>query len=426
MSNETRHVGIRVARAIVCCLLSIPFAAPAVEQPSAGDVQALYESRRWFELRDAIAGRRVDPLYEGAVAVAFNQTAAAERALKLTLDRAATPAQANDARGLLAILYLRAGRSGDAARLLDDILAAAPDRVDVAQMRATYGAWRGRPNLRIAARRRASVPCSVDASGVRIPLIVNGQPVRWQLDTGASISVLSAAEARMLGIEPHGPAGRVGDFAGGEAPAQTGVARRVVLGGTELRDVTMLVLPDAQPPWTDAAPGSRGAIGLPMILALGSVHWTRTGTCIMPAPNSNPRQETANMVLDWFTPVTRVQFQGTPLDLMLDTGNVGGSQLWERFAREFAPLLAARGQPGTKRLTQVGGAAEHAVVVLPELRLRVAGFDTMLSPANVFRAPVGQEPLHGNLGLDLLREADAVTIDFRAMSLTLHRLVAAP
>jgi predicted aspartyl protease len=196
MSNETRHVGIRVARAIVCCLLSIPFAAPAVAQPSAGDVQALYESRRWFELRDAIAGRRVDPLYEGAVAVAFNQTAAAERALKLALDRAATPAQANDARGLLAILYLRAGRSGDAARLLDDILAAAPDRVDVAQMRATYGAWRGRPNLRIAARRRASVPCSVDASGVRIPLIVNGQPVRWQLDTGASISVLSAAEAR--------------------------------------------------------------------------------------------------------------------------------------------------------------------------------------------------------------------------------------
>jgi hypothetical protein len=45
----------------------------AVAQPNDPSLQELYERHRWFELRDAIAGRKVPPLYTGAVAAAFNR-----------------------------------------------------------------------------------------------------------------------------------------------------------------------------------------------------------------------------------------------------------------------------------------------------------------------------------------------------------------
>jgi len=421
MPKPTRSLRTTIACVVQPWLLSVPVIVLAIVRTVAGDdMRTLYDGHRWFELREAIAGRTVDPLYEGAVASAFNDPAAAARALKRAMARAATPVQANDARGLLAIQYIRAGRSADAAPLLEAILAAAPDRDDVSQLRATYGVWRGRPNLEVAARRRASFPCTTGGRGVRIPLTVNGHHVRWQLDTGASISVLSVSEARMLGIDPQGPVGRVGDFAGGQASAQTGVARRVVLGGIEMRDVTMLVVPDSQPPWTDAESGTRGAIGLPMVLAIGSIQWTSAGTCTVPATDGDRHQETSSLVFDWFTPVARIHWDHASLDMMLDTGNEAGTQLWARFARQFAPLLAAHGRPETRRLTQVGGSRMFEVTLISELKLRIGGIDTVLSPAIVYPPPVGNEALHGNLGLDLLRRADAVTIDFKSMAIALR------
>jgi hypothetical protein len=58
--------------------------------------------------------------------------------------------------------------------------------------------------------------------------------------------------------------------------------------------------------------------------------------------------------------------------------------------------------------------------VIPEVRLRVGGFDSVLHPANMFSKPVGNDPQHGNLGLDVLSQAAEVTLDFEAMSLTVR------
>ena len=128
----------------------------------------------------------------------------------------------------------------------------------------------------------------------------------------------------------------------------------------------------------------------------------------------------ANLVFDWFTPIARVRFEGAWLELMLDTGNTGGSQLWERFSRDFPALVSERGRKGVKRLTQVGGSRELEAIVIPELRVRIGGFDTVLQPATVFPKPVGNDLRHGNLGMDLLSQASTVTIDFPTMSMTLQ------
>ena len=126
-----------------------------------------------------------------------------------------------------------------------------------------------------------------------------------------------------------------------------------------------------------------------------------------------------NLAFDGATPLIRVQYSGQPLEFVLDTGNQGGTQLWERFARDFPDVVSA-GRKSTKQVQQIGGSTEQQIVAIPELGLRVGGFDALLQPANVFSLPIGNELQHGNLGFDVLIQANEVTIDFRAMSVTVR------
>jgi len=118
--------------------------------------------------------------------------------------------------------------------------------------------------------------------------------------------------------------------------------------------------------------------------------------------------------------VTRVHCAGKELDFILDTGNQTGTQLWKRFAEDFAPLLKQSGTRGRQTVTQVGGSHEWETIVLPQIKLRVGGLDTILQPASVFSKPVGDDFHHGLLGMDVLSQAREVRIDFQSMTLQLR------
>ena len=59
-------------------------------------------------------------------------------------------------------------------------------------------------------------------------------------------------------------------------------------------------------------------------------------------------------------------------------------------------------------------------MALPALPLTLGGFSTTLKPADVFLKPIGDEFHHGNVGMEVLSRASAVTIDFRAMRLVVR------
>ena len=163
-----------------------------------------------------------------------------------------------------------------------------------------------------------------------------------------------------------------------------------MIGDAELRNVPMLVFPDSQPPWNEKPPGRRGTIGIPVAVALQAIHWTARGTCQVGPNRDHTAKAAANLAFDGMTPVTRAQIDGTSLELVLDTGNQGGTQLWSRFTRDF-PALIQGGREGTKRVNQIGGSTEHRIVVIPKIRLRVGGFESVVQPANVFSPPIGND-----------------------------------
>jgi predicted aspartyl protease len=399
--------------------------ALAAQSGANASMENLYLTHRWFELRDAIAGKPVPPLYSGAVATAFNRDADAERDLRLAIREAPTKNRANDVRELLLSIYMRTGRSADAVRLLDEAVAAAPSQDDIKNLRSAFMPLANSPDQSATVGRGQPFQCTVRDDGVFLPITVNRKPVEWLFDSGASNAALTETEARTLGIAVSSVSAKVGDFAGGTASMRTGIADRITIGDAELRHVPVLIFPDTQPPWNDQPPGKRGAIGLPPILALQGIRWTKSGTCSV-GPDSGSRAVSSaagsapqNLAFDGSTPVIRVQMDSKPLDFVLDTGNQGGFQLWERFGFDF-PALTRSGRRTTTSVEQIGGSTNRDVVEIPELHLTVGGFDTLIRPARLFSKPIGTEFQHGNIGMSVLSQAAEVRIDFRAMTVSLR------
>jgi hypothetical protein len=123
--------------------------------------------------------------------------------------------------------------------------------------------------------------------------------------------------------------------------------------------------------------------------------------------------------LDGLSPVTRVECEGKPTDFIFDTGNQAGTELWSRFATDFAATVTARGKKGTMIETEIGGSTEREVIRLPELRLRVGGFNVLLKSPPVLSKPVGDDFHHGLLGMDALSQAREVHINFEGMTVQL-------
>lgn len=128
----------------------------------------------------------------------------------------------------------------------------------------------------------------------------------------------------------------------------------------------------------------------------------------------------ANLRYDRSNVITEAEFAGGTLEFLLDTGNQAGTQLWERFGQDFEPLVKERGRKGSVRVTQIGGATDRDIILIPGIRLKIGGKDTNLGEGKLFSRPVGDDRFHGLLGMDILSQAADVTIDFRSMTLTLR------
>jgi hypothetical protein len=119
--------------------------------------------------------------------------------------------------------------------------------------------------------------------------------------------------------------------------------------------------------------------------------------------------------------VAEVQFEDTNLRFSLDTG-AEVTYLYPPFAAAFPDLVKEQGKKESQKVTGVGSSTQVESGILPKLRLEIGGFTTILRPAQVLLAQTtaGSKLFEGNLGMDLLTQAQRTTVDFRSMTLTLQ------
>jgi predicted aspartyl protease len=265
-----------------------------------------------------------------------------------------------------------------------------------------------------------STPAWVDRVGLpRINFEVNGLSQEAVFDTGAALSVLSTATAERLGLRVLGDETEVGNGVQGTVPVRIGVADRIEIAGTVLRNVPFLIIDDAQLTFPQVPGGYdiRAIVGLPVMRSLGRLQMDNAGRLtILPgvgAPAGPP-----NMYASGNDLYVDVMLDGRPVPLFLDTG-ADQTNLTMLYA-EANPEAVAALETGEARRASAGGARMSRVANWTNVPVSIAGRSLVLPAVPVTLPGDGPAPrYYGMLGSNLLRAFESYTIDFAAMRLEL-------
>ena len=396
-----------------CCVLLTSLCCGAQDETN---LKSLYDNHRWFELRDSIRKHNVSPFYQGAVACAFNDVRHCERKFRAVFNSAAASDEAVEAHRTLASAYLTHGEYKKASAQVDAILALRPTDADALGGHPALTALADTPDQRIAGRHT-----TVQLEDGGVPFSINGVHATYWFDTGAELSVLTESEAKRFGLREHQASVQVGDVNGTRVNMRIAVADEVAVGSIRIRHVAFLVLPDDQPPFNEQGPGSRGLIGIPVLLAFSRFVWKADRTFEIGRESPHESVPHAGLCFDGNHPIVQIEYDSRLLDFTLDTGATN-TDLYPPFASAFPELIRSATKTDSYKMEGVGGAKYMAAATLESLKFRIGAFPVMLKSVGVLLKPTTDASrfFAGNLGIDLLQQSRQTTFDFKAMTLTLQ------
>jgi len=395
-----------LAVALALPLLSVVAIAQSASLPEIDD------GRQWLNPRSPASS----PLAAASRATALNQNHAAEKLLRQIIRRAPRSPEASEAHKLLSRIYIRTGHYKRANDNLDEWRRDFPDSADAQAERRDVDQFRGLPD-QISGQRRPAV--LKHGGDLAIPLSVNGKDCTFLMDTGAGVSLVTQQAAERLRLEFRGAGGVIGDSSGKGFAAKTAVAKELVLGRMRFKNVSFIVVPD-QEPFTSVPLDQRGILGVPIQFAVGTWQWSKSGT-IRLGEKIPPGGSQPNLVFFRNKTLVSAEIAGRSVFFTLDSGAID-TDLNSNFVGSFGDLVADA-QKTTREITGVGGTSTFEALILPELKLSVAGRLLTLRPAAVTiqrLGAVGGPCCVGNFGDDLLLQAEGFSLDFDNMSLRFH------
>jgi hypothetical protein len=205
-----------------------------------------------------------------------------------------------------------------------------------------------------------------------LPFSINGVHATYWFDTGADLSVLSESEAKRFGLQIHSASVQVGDVNGTQVPTRIAVADEFSIGSIPVKHVAFLIFPDNQPPFDQQAPGSRGLIGLPVLLAFR----TSLGepTKVLKSAQRLPKgRNTQISALTENRPLVKVAYDNRGLTFALDTGATN-TDLYPLFASAFPELIRNAPRTDSYKMEGVGGPKYMEAATLESLRFSIGGF----------------------------------------------------
>jgi len=78
------------------------------------------------------------------------------------------------------------------------------------------------------------------------------------------------------------------------------------------------------------------------------------------------------------------------------------------------------GTPEKRTIEGVGGITEGDSILLPSVSFQIGAHLVVLSPAHVFTEHGNGTWAAGNMGMDMLKQSSAFTLDFESMTLQLE------
>ncbi len=409
----------------LCCALALAAAVAWIAQPShRGDsLDRLYKQEHWFEFRDSLFALSAgpSPFYRGALAFAFRDWANAEEDLEPLVQSGLHTGKSLDrsiqAAAWLFRIYAASGNYQKAwmhLRAIEDLRKKSffpgPDPLGIDSFDDEYTVLSRYGDQHVSQRGLSRIPYAEISNAIYIPLLVNGQPANYSIDTGAMPSYLSQSEAERLGLKVDISITEVNS----SSTIGVAVAKEVVIGEFHLRNVAFQVFDD------DDMDGDDGVIGLPVLLALETLRWHSDGILEIGFPSEPLDIRQSNLYFDNHFLVTEAGFQNRLLRLLVDTGGYD-THLQPRFAHEFSAVLH-NAPKGPFSFGELGAVVTRPAAELPELRLSLGSFGAVLTKGHhvlLEEWDDSDENRHGELGMDVLFQPRTTSLDLRAMRLSL-------
>jgi tetratricopeptide (TPR) repeat protein len=413
-----RSSQLKAIAVLACSFALAPLCLGANNATRDDDVslKSLYDAHRWFELRDSVAKRTTPLFYQGAVACAFNDLQRCNEKLKSVINAGRQSDEAVEAHRLLASAYFRQGKYREALKQVDAVLALKPGDSDAQSDRPMLAALSEYPDQEMV----RLVFTALQLQDAGLPISIHGVQATYWFDTGADVSVMTASDAKRFGLRVLKAPIKAGDVTGRQVDSRVAVADELSIGSIRLRHVAFLVVSDDQPPFNQLPPGSRGLIGIPVLLALQEFVWADKEFEIGSKSSNKPLTH-ADLCFDGHHPVAQIRFEDRSLAFTLDTGATN-TDLYPPFAAAFPELMRTSAKTESYKMEGVGGDKDTDRAVFSSLHFSIGEFPVVLSPAGVLLTHTIENSkfFHGNLGIDLLQQAHKTTFDFKAMTLALQ------
>jgi predicted aspartyl protease len=379
------------------------------------------DAHQMFLLRDEVSRHPGPPdLYSGEVACAFNDTATCEERFKKVIAAEPNSIAAKQVHHMLAYALFREGRYRRSLSEIEALLTIDPKDADAQDTRPFFEALSHFPDQ--ALQESGTSKATVQMDGGKLPLLINGRKASYFFDTGANLSTLSESEALRLGMEIKdvNSGGGAADVNGNRVLFRVALAKSLALGGIVLNNVAFLVAGNEQQPFADMEPEQRGLIGLPVLRAFGSIKWSREGIVEVDRSPKQANMAAANLCFDDLSLIAEASFEQHELPFVLDTGATT-TDLWPKFAGVAGHLIRKSGTRESHTVTGMAGSQKFDGTSIPKVILRLGGRSVTLQPAHVLEIQQKAQTrwFYGNLGIDLLGQAQDVAIDFRTMTLQL-------
>ena len=213
-------------------------------------------------------------------------------------------------------MYFRHGQYREVLAQLDQELSDKPNAADLMAIRPMFALLAHYPDLATARRTRDAV----SGESLEVPVTVNGVQANYFLDTGMNISIMSESEAKRLGLEVQENSTKLTDISGTPASTRVAEAADLWIGKIHLKNVAFAVYPDENEPWVDVPVGHRGGLGIPVILALGSIGMEGDNHIVLGASKPAPKASSIPLAFDQQEPLAQIQLDGKALTFSLDTG----------------------------------------------------------------------------------------------------------
>lgn len=417
-----------IRRIVPFSLILIAFIHSSAAATDYAKLKQIYDRKQYFDLRDELSNyndRTTELLfYRGAVSNKFNRLSSAISYLQNYLKRVRgkNDAWLADCYELLADSYLKSYEYRKAAEVHKTLIALFRERGDLKKasnyenMLRICSALNDVPRQTVAFNGDSKITLSRSMIGMQIPIEVNGQQVPFTFDTGANISTITASFAAKLGLRIIEASILVGSITGNRVKSRLAVAPAMKIGNATVLNAVFLVFDDKDLFISQIGFQINAIVGFPVIEALKEITISRNGEVFIPARAGKRADQ--NMCLDDLTPLIAGLYKGKRLAFTFDTG-ANTSSLYPPFFRAYEAEIKATGISQPEKITGAGGSKEVPAYRVSDIAMTFSGREARLASVKILTEETldNSRYFYGNLGQDLIRQFEKMTLNFESMSI---------